>query len=173
MKISRFGILIAGFLLIIAIAVSFIYFRREQNVLRDDLNRRAHVIAKSPTPPAIRILKNPPSIDEEDVAERLQGLGRTLGLMICGPEGKLIARSSSLSDIVTCNEEVMATLASGKESFFLDETGGQLFHRLVFPLKDRSGSLVGPLTIVPHASYITKPALPPVPWVTNLMPRLA
>lgn len=173
MKFPRFGILIVGSLLIIAVAVSFVHFRREQNTLRDDLNRRARVIAKSLAPPAIRILKNPPAVDEEDVAERLEGQGRTLGLMICNLEGKLIARSSTLSDIITCNDEVMSTLQSGNEALLLNEAGGQSLHRLIYPLKDRAGSLVGTLTIVHDASYITKRVLSAVTWMTLTLAILA
>src|SRR3989338_1893263 len=164
MRISRFGILSVGSLLVVAIAVSFGHFRREQNTLRDELNRRARVIPKSLAPPAIRILKNPPSIDEEDVAERLEGQGRTIGLMICNLEGKPIALSSTLTDTVTCNDEVIATLESGKESILLDEIGGQSLNRLILPLKDRTGSLLGTLTIVHDSSYITKRVTSAVTW---------
>ncbi|OGQ04405.1 MAG: hypothetical protein A2W61_03745 [Deltaproteobacteria bacterium RIFCSPLOWO2_01_44_7] len=173
MKFSRFGILVIGSLLVVVVGISFIHFQREQTALRDDLNRRARVISKSLAPPAIRILKNPPAIDEEDVAERLEGQGRTIGLMICNLEGKPIALSSTLTDTVTCNDEVMATLESGKESILLDEIGGQSLHRLILPLKDRTGSLLGTLTIVHDSSYITKRVTSAVTWMTLSLAILA
>ncbi|MDO8462011.1 MAG: hypothetical protein Q7S98_04025, partial [Deltaproteobacteria bacterium] len=173
MKLSRFWIPVIGGLLVIFITISFIHFQREQTSLRDDLNRRARVIAKSLAPPAIRILKNPPAVDEEDVAERLEGQGRTLGLMICNLEGKLIALSSTLTGTVTCNDEVMAVLASEKESILLDEISGQPLHRLIVPLKDRTGFLIGTLTIIHDASYITKRVMSAVTWMTLTLAILA
>src|SRR3989338_7553521 len=86
--------------------ILFSYFRvmRERTQLIDDLDRRARVIAKSLSVGAIRSIRNPPTPDEEDMAERLSGQGRTMGIMVCGLDGKLVARSASIADLKTCED---------------------------------------------------------------------
>ncbi|MDO8520207.1 MAG: trehalose-6-phosphate synthase [Deltaproteobacteria bacterium] len=154
----------------------FSYFRihSERTALLDDLNRRARIIAKSLSPPSLRAVKHPPTADEEDLAERLSGQGRTMGILVCASDGRLIARSAALENLATCEDaEVQEILAAGIEKITFDEKNGQTLHRLVYPLRDRENSLLGTLTIVHEASYIDKRVLNAVTWTTFTVALIA
>ena len=91
-----------GFVLLAVSFFSYFRIQKERSILLDDLDRRARVIAKSLAPASLRAVKKPPTQDEEDLAERLSGQGRTLGILICGADGKLVARSAALESIAAC-----------------------------------------------------------------------
>lgn len=163
-----------GFVLIAVSLFSYFRIQKERSILLDDLNRRARVIAKSLAPASLRAVKKPPTPDEEDLAERLSGQGRTMGIMVCGADGKLVARSAALESIAACEDpEVQGILAEGVEEILFDEKKGQTLHRLIYPLRDRDNSLLGTLTIVHEASYIDKRVLSAVTWTTLTVALIA
>ena len=136
--------------------ILFSYFRvtKERTQLIDDLDRRARVIARSLSVGAIRAIRNPPTPDEEDLAERLSGQGRTMGIMVCGPDGKLVARSAALVDLKTCEApEIQEVIVSQKENVLTHDEKGMTLHTLLFPLKTRSGEFSGVLVIVHEAGH--------------------
>ena len=152
--------------------LGFSYFRvtKEKEMLMDDLNRRARIIAKSLAPAGMRFLKNPPAGDEEDLAERLAGQGRTMGILLCGVDGKIVARSLALSDIGNCEGFIAGDeTGSGSENIekvFLHEESGMTLHTLTYPLKDKNQNLIGTLTIVHEASYINERIRSLIAWTT-------
>lgn len=163
------GVLLLGLLLIFYVRVS-----QERGQLIDDLNRRARVITKSLTVGAIRAIKLPPTPDEEDLAERLSGHGRTMGLLVCGPDGKLVARSSALADLVACEDrEVQKISKTSSEGVHFQEKKGQTLHLLISPLRDREDRFWGTLTVVHEASYINKRILSAVTWTTLMVALMA
>lgn len=82
----------------------------------DDLDRRARVIARSLSVGSIRAIRNPPTPDEEDLAERLSSQGRTMGIMVCGTDGKMVARSAALAALKSCEDpEVQEVITSQEE----------------------------------------------------------
>lgn len=156
--------------------IGFAYQRitREREVLLDDLDRRARVIGKSLAVGAIRAIKHPPTPDEENLAERFSGQGRTMGLMVCGHEGKLVARSAALADLAACDApEVQEIFAGNTEKIHFFEKKGQTLHLLISPLEDRDGDFLGTLTIVHEASYIDKRVMSAVTWTTLSLAVLA
>ena len=163
------GLLFAGLVL-------FSYFRvtRERTQLIDDLDRRARVIARSLSVGAMRAIRNPPTPDEEDLAERLSGQGRTMGIMVCASDGKLVARSAALADLKTCEDpEVQEVTTDKKEKILTRDEKGRTLHTLIFPLKTRSGDFVGTLAVIHEASYINKRVLSAVTWTTLTLAVLA
>jgi len=151
------------------------YYRvtQERASLLDDLNRRARIIAKSLAPPSIRAIKKPPNIDEEDLAERLSGQGRTLGVLLCGKDGSLIARSAALENLMNCeNLEVQEALTQKTEIIHRSEKEGQSLHRLLFPLQDKS-DFVGVLLVVHDAAYIERRINSLITWTTFSLALLA
>lgn len=166
-NIFKYGFWIMGFVLLAVSLFSYFRIQKERSILLDDLDRRARVIAKSLAPPSLRAVKNPPTPDEEDLAERLSGQGRTMGVLVCGADGKLVARSAALESIAVCEDpEVQEILAEGVEKVLFDEKKGQTLHRLIYPLRDRDNALLGTLTIVHEASYIDQRVLSAVTWTT-------
>lgn len=166
-NIFKYGLWIIGFVFFITIFL-FSYFRieMERSVLLDDLDRRARVIAKSLGPVSVRVVKKPPTPDEEDLAERLSGQGRTMGILVCGADGKLIARSAALENLAACEEpEIQEVLASGVEKILFVEKSGQTLHQLIYPLRNRDNLLMGTLSVVHEASYINKRVMTAVIWM--------
>ena len=165
---------VIGLLLLGLIGFAYHRITQERKVLLDDLDRRGRVIARSLAAGAIRAIKHPPTPDEEDLAERLSGQGRTMGLMVCGPEGKLVARSAALADLAACEDsEVQEVFTDNAERIHFFEKKGQTLHLLISPLKDRGGDLLGTLTIVHEASYIDKRVTSAVTWTTLTIAILA
>lgn len=173
-SLAKFVFTILGFLLAGLIAFSYFRVTKDRTQLIDDLDRRARVIAKSLAVGAIRAIQHPPTPDEEDLAERLSGQGRTMGLMVCGSEGKPVARSAALEDLAACEDpEVQSVLAENSEVIYFLEKKGQTLHLLVSPLKDRNGDFLGTLTIVHEASYINKRVMSAVTWTTLMVALIA
>ncbi|MDO8526675.1 MAG: trehalose-6-phosphate synthase [Deltaproteobacteria bacterium] len=163
------GLLFAGLILF-----SYLRVTRERTQLIDDLDRRARVIAKSLSIGAMRAIRNPPTPDEEDLAERLSGQGRTMGIMVCETDGKLVARSAALADLKTCEDpEVQEVITDQKEKVLIRDEKGRTLHTLIFPLKTRSGDFVGSLAVVHEASYINKRIMSAVTWTTLTLAVLA
>ena len=158
--------------------LGFSYFRvtKERETLLDDLNRRARIIAKSLAPGSIRLLKSPPAGDEEDIAERLSGQGRTMGILLCGPDGKIIARSIALADIGNCEEfldDESHSSPENVEKIRLGEESGLTIHILTYPLKDQKQKFLGTLTVVHEASYINERVRSLLTWTTLTFAILA
>ncbi|MDO8644171.1 MAG: trehalose-6-phosphate synthase [bacterium] len=156
--------------------ILFSYFQvtKERIQLIDDLDRRARVIAKSLSTGAIRAIRNPPTPDEEDLAERLSGQGRTIGVMVCATDGRLIARSAILADLKNCEDpEIREVITDQKEKVSTRDEKGMTLHTLAFPLKTRSGEFVGALAVVHEASYINKRIMSAVTWTTLTLAVLA
>src|SRR3989338_6267818 len=163
------GLLFAGLILL-----SYFRVTRERTQLIDDLDRRARVIARSLSVGAMRAIRNPPTPDEEDLAERLSGQGRTMGIMVCAADGKLVARSAALADLKTCEEpEVQEVTTDQKEKVLTRDEKGRTLHTLIFPLKTRSGEFSGVLAVVHEASYINKRVLSALTWTTLALAVLA
>ena len=156
------------------ILFSYLRVTRERTQLIDDLDRRARVIAKSLSVGAVRAIQRPPTPDEEDLAERLSGQGRTMGIMVCGLEGKLIARSAALADLKACEDpEVQGVIADQEEKVLTRDEKGLTLHTLIFPLNTRSGEFIGALAVVHEASYIDKRVMSAVTWTTLTLATLA
>src|SRR3989338_6367714 len=146
------AVLFAGLILF-----SYLRVTRERTQLIDDLDRRARVIAKSLSVGAMRAIRNPPTPDEEDLAERLSGQGRTMGIMVCATDGKLVARSAALADFKACEDSAIQDVTTDqKEKVLTRDEKGRTLHTLIFPLKTRSGEFSGVLAVVHEASYINK-----------------
>ncbi len=173
-SLLRFFIFVAILCFAGTIYLSYSRIAREKATLLDDLNRRARVIARSLAPASIRLLKRPPSEDEEDLAERLSGQGRTLGILLCNIEGKIVARSMELAGIIDCEDSVIQDAeAQGKEKISLADDAAPPLHRFTHLLKDRSETLIGTLTVVHDASYIHERIMSLVTWATLTVAMLA
>ena len=173
-RLSKFGVPMIVGLFVGLVLVSYFRVTRERAQLIDDLDRRARVIAKSLSTGAIRAIWNPPTPDEEDLAERLSGQGRTMGIMVCSPDGKLVARSAALADLKTCEDpEVQEVITAQKENVLTRDEKGMTLHTLIFPLKTRSGKFSGVLVVVHEASYIDKRVMSAVTWTTLTLAILA
>jgi len=156
------------------IGLGYFHMTREREILLDDLDRRAQILAKTLAPPAIRTLRNPPNSDEEDLAERLSGQGRTLGLLLCGTEGNLVARSATLTDLVSCQDPMIQEALKQKQpQGILREDKGQSLYYFNDPLWDRSKKLLGVLSVVHNASYIQQRTLSTITWTTFPLALLA
>lgn len=159
--------------------LAFSYFRvtKERETLRDDLNRRARIIAKSLAPASLRLLKNPPAGDEEDIAERIAGQGRTMGVLLCLPDGKVIARSIALTEIGNCEaflqDNEISSHLENEERILLREENGITLHRLTYPLLDQKQNFLGTLTVVHEASYINERVRSLITWTTLTFAILA
>ena len=172
--VLKFGIFLLVACFAGTLVVTYSRVKSERETLLDDLNRRARVIAKSLAPASIRLLKKPPTEDEEDLAERLSGQGRTMGILLCDPAGKIIARSIALSEIKDCDERAIGeSAAQGEEKILFEEEVGPPLHSLVHPLRDRVGKFVGTLTVVHEASYISERVRSLVTWTTLTVAILA
>ena len=173
-QILKYGTFILALCFIGSLIFSYLRIARERETLLDDLHRRAKVIAKSLAPASIRLLRNPPGADEEDLAERLSGQGRTMGILLCDLEGKTIARSMALTEVKNCGETASdPSLAPDEEQIFLQKEKGLTLHNLIHPLKDRSGTLLGTLTVVHEASYINERVTSLITWTTLTVAILA
>lgn len=169
-KFSRyyFPLLFLLFLGIIGLA----YYRvlQERNNLQDDLNRRAQVIAKSLAPASIRTLKKPPKLDEEDLAERLSGQGRTMGILLCNANGTMIARSAALEGHIECdNPRIQQSFIQKKQSTFYEDKDGLVAHHFVYPLLDNNGGLAGGLVVVHDSAYIERRVGAVINWTTFIL----
>src|SRR3989338_3221148 len=173
-NLTKFLFPIVGLLFAGLILLSYFRVTRERTQLIDDLDRRARVIARSLSVGAMRAIRNPPTPDEEDLAERLSGQGRTMGIMVCAADGKLVARSAALADLKTCEDpEVQEVTTDQKEKVLTRDEKGRTLHALIFPLKTRSGDFVGTLAVIHEASYINKRVLSAVTWTTLTLAILA
>lgn len=162
-------------LLFLAVPISS-YFRisHERATLIDDLTRRARVIGQSLAPAALRLLKNPPNGDEEDLAERLSGQGRTMGIVLCDLHHSMVARSAALAELVDCSDLAEEDFSSDQHgSKILDEKNGQTLHHFTLPLTDKNQVFLGTLTIVHEASYINRRIQSLVTWGTFTFAALA
>ncbi len=170
--VSLIGICFLGVL-------GFSYFRvtKERETLLDDLNRRARIIAKSLAPASVRLLKNPPAGDEEDIAERIAGQGRTMGVLLCLPDGRVLARSIALAEIGNCetflDDNKISSHPKNVERILLREENGMTLHRLTYPLTDQKQNFLGTLTVVHEASYINERVRSLITWTTLTFAILA
>jgi trehalose 6-phosphate synthase len=173
-NLSKFLLPLLALFFLGLILVSYFRITEERSQLIDDLDRRARVIARSLGPGAIRAIRHPPTADEEDLAERLTGQGRTLGIMVCRADGALVARSAAVADLKGCQDpEIREALAGGTEKILFQESKGQTLHSLVSPLKNRTGEIVGSVTVVHEASYIDKRVMSAVTLTTLTIAILA
>ncbi|MBI4374464.1 MAG: trehalose-6-phosphate synthase [Deltaproteobacteria bacterium] len=173
-NLTKFLLPIVGVLFAGLILFSYLRVTRERTQLIDDLDRRARVIAKSLSVGAMRAIRNPPTPDEEDLAERLSGQGRTMGIMVCAADGKLVARSAALVDLKACEDpEVQEVTTDQEEKTLTRDEKGMTLHTLIFPLKTRSGEFSGVLAVVHEASYINKRILSALTWTTLTLAVLA
>ncbi|HEX5036879.1 MAG TPA: trehalose-6-phosphate synthase [bacterium] len=145
------------------VASSYWNIRREQEALRDDLSRRARVIAKSLAPGALRALRHPSTPDEEDLAERLSGPGRTVGIVLCSLAGETVARSAALEGMVDCPDIDPAGVSKDVDRIAMQDLGGHSFHILTIALLGKAETL-GTLTIVHDAGYIKDRARQAAAW---------
>lgn len=168
--------LVSGLILIFCglIALGYFHMSRERKILLDDLDRRAQILAKTLNPSVIRTLQNPPKSDEEDLAERLSGQGRTLGLLLCSANGDLVARSATLTDLVSCQDPMIQEILKQKQpQGILREDNGQSLYYFNDPLLDRSGKLLGVLSVVHNAAFIQQRTLSTITWTTFILALLA
>ncbi len=121
----------------------------------DDLNRRAKIIARGIEPVARRALNRPPPSNEENLAERLAGQERTLGILLCTPDETLIARSAPLAEIISCSDPaVRKAIQKSETQLWMGKSGSRTFHFFLDPLVERTGQISGALIVAHDATYI-------------------
>lgn len=154
--------------------ISYTMIRRDEAHLVDDLDRRARMIVKGMSPTAVRIVSNPPNLDEEKLAERFSGQGRLLGIVLCGTDGTMVARSEALSGLIDCtHRDILKAASSGKETFVYGDQSGRILHTLAHPLAGRDGNPVGVLGLVHDAAYIRSRVMSQWTWTALMLAILA
>ena len=173
-QILKYSMIILAVFCVGILIFSYSRIVQEKEILLDDLHRRAKIIAKSMAPAALRLLQNPPLADEEDLAERIAGQGRTMGILLCDFKGNMIARSIALLEIKDCesiNENRVDK--SEEEQILFQEEKGLVLHSFIYPLKNRSKAFLGILVVVHEASYINERVRSLVTWTTFSVAILA
>ena len=155
----------SGIRLIIALIVGtalaaclFGYFqvRSERRVLRQDLQRRAEVLAESlaeSVEPLLRAKKHPEG-DLRRLVDRFGNRERLAGTAVYSAEGKPLAMAAGLSErMATSPAAVMEAIShdSAYEDFFVFE--GTAMHVYALPLH-KDDAVVGALALFHNASYI-------------------
>lgn len=162
MKKSFSKYLVAIVLGLILLGGFFLYHRLNEDKanLVEDLEKRALIIARSLSPESLKLLKRqlPDSTEEqEEIAERLSGKGRTLGIVLCRTDGETVAHSSRIDSSITClDDKVRDVLLSKTYQFFWEEKESLTYNELLYPLLDKSGQVMGVLIVVHEGSYIQK-----------------
>ena len=161
---------------VVLVLSGFAYFRTiyQRELLLDDLDRRARAVAKSLLPPAQRVLQQLPDSDPVELAERLEGTGRTLGLLLLRADGQAVAVSARLVDLrESLSTEVTQALQGDSEVTSIKKYQDLTLHLLAVPVKDKEGKVVGTLGILHDASFIDQRIAQDLTWFALIIAFLA
>ena len=147
-----------------------LHVRLERDHLLDDLERRARVLAKVLAVQAQRVLTDPLGIDRGDLADRLSGSGRTLGVVLCREDGTAAAVSSSVRDQIRCDAPQIAGVLGGvpEVSWRLDQTA-QPLHAFALAIPGMAERIAGVLVVVHDASYIEQRVVSLLAWYATAL----
>ncbi len=153
------------------VSLGFSYYEvvREKRALRSDLERRAEVIGESvasdvekswvekPRVEKSRVEKSRESGSERGLQRLVQRFGNRehlLGVAVYDREGKLVALTPELSEILTATpHNVAQVIAQNSGVGFFGRLGNDAVHILVLPLHHEDNT-VGVLVVVHDVSYI-------------------
>jgi trehalose 6-phosphate synthase len=170
------GLALAITAVVVLVLSGFAYFQvtNQRESLLDDLDRRARVVAKSLLPAARQVLQKLPNSNPVELAERLEGTGRTLGLLLLRSDGETVAISSRVVDTRDrLSTEVAQALHGESEVSFLERLQDLTLHILVFPVTDKEGKVVGTLGILHDASFIDERMTQSLTWFALIIAFLA
>jgi trehalose 6-phosphate synthase len=155
------GIVLGGF------ALLEIRVRRAN--LHEDLERRARVIARALLPPAERALAGSGG-DPRELAERVEGSGRTLGVVLCRADRTPAAASATVADLMLCESPQVAGVLqrSSERGWTVDDVAGPL-HAFAVPVATSEERPPGALVVVHDTSYIDRRVSSHLSWFAAVL----
>lgn len=152
------GIILGGLGLVQA------YVDREH--LRDDLERRARVLARALVPQAQRLAADPGGGELESLAEHLRGSARTLGVLLCFGDGTTVATSARVAEMLQCSHTEVSAVLEGHDSegSWTFEEAGHVIHAFATAVPLRANGSSGALVVLHDASYIDRRITSQLVW---------
>jgi trehalose 6-phosphate synthase len=133
--------------------------QRERRIDREDLDRRAHVMAHQMTWAVRHALTLPDLEAAETLGDRLNGYRRALGFAVFRPDGRMIASGQGLSEFSDeLRPRVSEAIKNGSEVAESVRLRDSLLHILAYCIKDTNGSVLGVLAVVNDISYLEQRA---------------
>ncbi|MBI4161322.1 MAG: trehalose-6-phosphate synthase [Acidobacteria bacterium] len=160
------GIVLGGFALV------NVY--QERAHMRDDLDRRARVLGRALLPQAQHLLGDPAGGDPRQLADHLRESGRTLGLVLCDGDRRLVAESDAVAGLVPCESPEVTAVIDGaaEENVWIMEDVGRPLRALVIAVPVGTGR-AGGLVVVHDASYIDRRVTSQLSWSAAVLALLA
>lgn len=146
-----------------ALALGYTYVERQN--LRDDLERRARVLAGALIPQAQLILAQRGDADPRAFADHFSGSERTLGVVLCRQDRSTAATSAAVVDLVRCDGPNVGVVLGGQpeQAWILDDAAAAL-HVLAIAVPGLKADSAGAVAVVHDASYIDRRVTSQLSW---------
>lgn len=138
------------------VSLGFSYYEvvREKRALRSDLERRAEVLGESVAGNVEKSWEGGSERGLQRLVQRFGNREHLLGVAVYDRQGKLVAISSELREVLTAApNDVAEAIAQDREEGFFSRLGNDAVHILVVPLH-RDDETVGALVAVHDVTYI-------------------
>ncbi|MGI9101892.1 MAG: trehalose-6-phosphate synthase [Terriglobales bacterium] len=143
--------------LLVSVFSSYYQAESQKRELRNELSKRAEVLAESLQPNLERLLRRGDNAELQRAAERFGRRERLAGIAVYSPDETVLARTSSLASRVASTPDVV------KKALRKDQNGGQFLrlnstpvHFYAVPLHGNDDAVEGALLLVHDASYIAE-----------------
>jgi trehalose 6-phosphate synthase len=138
----------------------------ERRHLRDDLDRRARVLARALVPQVQRLAIDPSSTELESLAEHLSGSSRTLGVLLCLGDRVPLATSARIEEMVPCTDTRVKVVLEGQDSdaSWTFDDAGHVIHAFATAVPLKANGSSGALVVLHDASYIDRRIASQLVW---------
>ena len=148
--------LVVGFVLATAFVIlAWFQLRKEQQIDREDLERRAHALAHQMQDTTLESLALSDLDLRKAMGNNLDGYRRLIGSAIFRNDGRMVVAGKGLTELADeLQSPVGRTIQDGKETVEFVYNRNMHLHILVFPVRDACGLMKGVLAVVHDASHL-------------------
>jgi signal transduction histidine kinase len=142
-------------LVLVTVLMGWLYQQRSRDLLRVELIREGRAIARVVQIAAEDYLRDRQVGDLQDLAERITGYERVLGLRLFDADGRVTWQSSSLVEHPFRSEAELGLVLAGAESAEMRRSyGDQPALGFIVPLQNRRGERIGAVQILQLEAYM-------------------
>jgi len=142
-------------LVALTIALGYVFQVRSRELLREELTREGRAIARVVQIASEDYLRDRQIADLKEMADRIAGYERVLGVRLFDENGDITYQSSSLDSFPFQRRDALLKLLHDRTPFeYRRELGVQSAVGFMVPLLNRTGMVVGAVQILQLESYI-------------------